>query len=365
MSIQTQAVQTRDPEKAIEFIPYGAADKIRLSVKIIQNMVAVPTKSGKTCSERDALRFLMLCQAQRLNPFAGDAFLVGYDSQDGPSFSLITAHQAFLKRAETCADFEGMESGIILLGDDENPTISEREGDFHLENEIVVGGWARVHRKGRRDTYRRIRMGRFNKGFAQWKADAAGMIVKCAEADALRSTFPTLLGGLYMQGEQDGAAGRIVAEMSISRPIFEAPAKLIESKMSSSDHFHASQESQARIDDVEGTDLGPQKSPSTDTAAAQSEPERNVQRAAQEPPPPEDPSAAVKRQAKALKSLLTMKGHSEVELIQFLVAQKGLDDSLGTLNEISKVAGKFLGEIHDGWAKIEPELRAWKEEQTK
>lgn len=226
--MSNQAVQTTEKEKAIEFIPFGSADRIKLSVKIIQNMVAVPTKSGKTCSERDALRFLMLCQAQRLNPFAGDAFLVGYDGKDGPSFSLITAHQAFLKRAETCADFEGMESGVIILsGDKDNPVIAEREGDFHLEAENIVGGWARVHRKGRRDTYRRIRMARFNKGFAQWAVDPAGMICKTAEADALRSTFPTLLGGLYLQGEQDGAAGRIVVEMSTTRPIFEAPAKLV------------------------------------------------------------------------------------------------------------------------------------------
>ena len=240
---QTTALQRTDPERAIEFIPYGAADKIKLSVRIIQNMVAVPTRTGKTCNERDALRFLMLCQAQRLNPFAGDAYLVGYDGKDGPSFSLITAHQSFLKRAETCADYEGMESGIILLGDD--GTITEREGDFHLEDEKVVGGWARVHRKGRKPTYRRIRMARFNKGFAQWQVDAAGMIVKCAEADALRSTFPTLLGGLYMQGEQSDA-GRIVAEMSTTKPIFEVQSR-------------AAALPQHQADDGQDTDLGPAK----------------------------------------------------------------------------------------------------------
>lgn len=272
MSTQaTTAVQKNDPEKGIEFIPYGAADKIKLSVKIIQNMVAVPTKSGKTCSERDALRFLMLCQAQRLNPFAGDAFLVGYDTQNGPQFSLITAHQAFLKRAETCSDFEGMESGVILLtGDDENPTTTEREGDFHLETEKVIGGWARVHRKGRKDTYRRIRMSRFNNGFAQWKVDPAGMIVKCAEADALRSTFPTLLGGLYIQGEVNEGANRIVSQMSANRTSFEAPSRLVETLPAPSEQ---TEEQAARAHDAqhaEGTDLGPQtaKGQPTTTAAA-------------------------------------------------------------------------------------------------
>lgn len=188
--------------KAMEFVPYGAQDRIKLSVSIIQNTVAVPTRSGKTCSERDALKFMMMCQAQRLNPFAGDAYLVGYDSQEGPSFSLITAHQAFLKRAEMHPQYDGMESGIVLLKED--GTTEDRETDFHLPEERVVGGWARVHVKDRKiATYRRVRMERFNKGRAQWKEDAAGMICKCAEADALRSSFPTMVGGLYLREEMD------------------------------------------------------------------------------------------------------------------------------------------------------------------
>lgn len=281
-TIQTQSLQRVDPERGVEFIPFGSADKIKLSVKIIQNMVAVPTKSGRTCSERDALRFLMLCQAQRLNPFAGDAYLVGYDTQNGPSFSLITAHQAFLKRAETCADFEGMESGIILQSED--GTVTEREGDFHLEDERVIGGWARVHRKGRKPTYRRLRLSRFNTGFAQWKVDAAGMITKCAESDALRSTFPTLLGGLYIEGEQDQRADRIVTEMSANRTSFD-PKGLVETTAvaAAPDNTRSvgqvlqNTEEMSRAADAqssEGTDLAPQpKSPpakTTQTATASS-----------------------------------------------------------------------------------------------
>lgn len=201
--MSTQAIQKVPQEHEVSFIPFGAVDRIKLTAKIVQNLVAAQTATGKTCSERDAYKFIALCQAQRLNPFAGDAFLVGYDGKNGPVFSLITAHQAFLKRAETCPDFEGMESGIVLLQED--GTVIDRDADFHLPEEKVVGGWARVHRKGRKPTYRRIRMSRFNKGRAQWEVDAAGMICKCAEADALRSTFPSLMGGLYNEGEQSHA----------------------------------------------------------------------------------------------------------------------------------------------------------------
>lgn len=192
----------------MEYVPFGAKDPIKLSLAIVKNMVCVPTKSGKVCSDRDAMRFMMLSQAQLLNPFVGDCFLVGYDKFDKnlggtvPVFSMITAHQAFLKRAEPSPDYEGMESGVILQSAE--GAISEREGDFKLPEEKVVGGWAKVYRKGRKVTYRRLSIASMKPNYDTpfWGPDKApGQIVKCAEADALRSTFPTLLGGLPHAGE--------------------------------------------------------------------------------------------------------------------------------------------------------------------
>ena len=79
---------------------------------------------------------------------------IGYDGKNGPVFSLITAHQAFLKRAEASPDFDGMTSGILVRRDDD--TIEEREGDFHLRDEVqnVVGGWAKVFHKKRHSALR-------------------------------------------------------------------------------------------------------------------------------------------------------------------------------------------------------------------
>lgn len=206
-------------EKPMEFIPFGGKDAIKLTVKIIQNLVAVKTRSGKTCSDNDAIKFMLMCRARLLNPFEGDAFLIGYDSKDGPSFSLITAHQAFLKRAELNAEYDGMESGVIVRDGDEGAPY-EIEGDFHLPSQTVLGGWARVHFKNRKHPmYKRVRLARFQKSFGVWQDDPAGMIVKCGEADALRSAFPTMLGGLYLREEQDIAG----AEPKVSKPLFSDP----------------------------------------------------------------------------------------------------------------------------------------------
>jgi hypothetical protein len=45
------------------------------------------------------------------------------------------------------------------------------------------------------------------------------MIVKCAEADALRSSFPTMLGGMYIAEEVASTQGEI------ARPVFQEPEK--------------------------------------------------------------------------------------------------------------------------------------------
>jgi hypothetical protein len=49
--------------------------------------------------------------------------------------------------------------------------------------------------------YKRLKLSTFNKGFGRWNVDPAGMIVKCAEADGLRSAFPNSLGGMYLEDE--------------------------------------------------------------------------------------------------------------------------------------------------------------------
>jgi phage recombination protein Bet len=195
----------KQPADLVRFTPYGGAEEIKLSVSIVQSLIAVPTKQGKLCSQRDALRFIAMCQARKLNPFEGDAFLIGYDGKDGPQFSLITAHQAFLKRAELHPEFDGMESGIVVVDTSADETPSDPvdiQGDFHTPRQTVVGGWAKVFFKNRKvPIYRRVRLARFQKPFGVWQDDPAGMICKVAEADALRSSFPTMLGGLYLRDE--------------------------------------------------------------------------------------------------------------------------------------------------------------------
>ena len=203
-----------EEKSIVEFTPFGTKDKIQLSIEIVKRLIAVKTKSGKTASDQDAFKFMLMCQARRLNPFEGDAYLVGYDSNSGPSFSLITSHQAFLKRAELNPEFDGMDSGTIVMRDGK---LADLVGDWHMPQDKILGGWATVYFKNRKHAMtKRVRLERFNKGYGIWRDDPAGMVVKCAEADALRSSFPTMLGGMYVEQEMQPV------QTDIARPVFTA-----------------------------------------------------------------------------------------------------------------------------------------------
>lgn len=213
----TQAVQKADDKALTEFVPFGASDSIKLSVAMVRSLIASPTKSGRLPSDGDCIKFIALCRARKLNPYEGDAFLIGYDTKDGAKFNLITAHQAFLKRAELSPEYNGMRSGIIV---EREGKLVDLEGDFFLESDTVMGGWATVYFKNREHPmHKRIRLQRFNKGFGVWSEDPAGMICKCSEADALRSSFPTMLGGMYLREEVEQQA----QPAKMATPVFSTP----------------------------------------------------------------------------------------------------------------------------------------------
>lgn len=222
---------TQKEDQQVRFVPFGSDEEIKLSLRIIRDYVAVPTREGELPDERDCMKFMMLCRARKLNPFEGDSFLIGFKKRDADKadWSLITAHQTFLKRAEATKDFDGMESGVII-----SPAVQcaacegtgrldktlcaacngrgssdEIMGDFvpaeiHEEPVKLLGGWARVYRKDRsKPFYQRLKLDTYKKPFGVWMQDPSGMICKCAEAAALRQAFPTTLGGLFMREERE------------------------------------------------------------------------------------------------------------------------------------------------------------------
>jgi phage recombination protein Bet len=208
-------------ERVIEFTPLGEDQPIKLTMVMVRNSNLIkPTKRGELPSDAVIQQYMMVCKQRRLNPWAGDCFLVGYDTQDGPVFNIIVAVQSLFKRAEINEQFDGIRSGVIVTN--REGKIEEREGDFFLETDKLVGGWAEVHRKDRQfPFYQRLAISVYRKPTSQWDKDPAGMIVKCAESGALRQAFPSDIGGLYLDMEMQ--EHNVVTAVDV-KPAAAAPA---------------------------------------------------------------------------------------------------------------------------------------------
>lgn len=211
---QLPAAPARSKEAiVVKYTPLGAVEELELKFEYVEKYLVEPTKSGQMPTRSDIIKFMMLCKAHLLNPWVRDAVLVGYDTKDGPQFNLITAVQAFLKRAELHPEFDGIVSGIIVARGKE---IIEREGNFYVPgDETIVGGWAKSYRKDRKTVfYASVPLHVYSTGRSRWEKDPGGMIQKVAKSASLRDTFPNQLAQLYLREEFDA----IVERQSLPSP---------------------------------------------------------------------------------------------------------------------------------------------------
>ena len=168
-------------------------ETINLSFKIVRDYL---TRGNAAVTDAEVIQFISLCKANKLNPFIGEAWLVKFQ---GSPASMITARDAFLKRAESSASFTGFQSGVILIRDNQ---LLYEEGAFYLQSDQLVGGWCKVYRKDRDYPYvAKVRIEEYNKGKSTWAAIPGTMIQKVAEAQALRKAFPFQTSGLYTPEE--------------------------------------------------------------------------------------------------------------------------------------------------------------------
>lgn len=152
-------------------------------------------------TDQEVIMFISLCKFQHLNPFLHEAYLIKYGSSPA---TIVTGKDVFLKRARKQKDFLGIQSGVIVH-DSRTGDYVEREGTFVDNNEeILIGGWAKVHVKGMSvpfyasvslDEY----IGKKSDGTpnGQWSSKPATMIRKVALSQALREAYPLEMGGLY------------------------------------------------------------------------------------------------------------------------------------------------------------------------
>ena len=203
-------------------------EDVNLSFQIVRNYL---TRGNAAVTDAEVIQFISICKANGLNPFIGECWLVKFQ---GSPASMITARDAFLKRAESSPEFTGFQSGVIIIRNNE---LLYEEGAFFLPTDQLVGGWCKVYRRDRQFPYvSKVRIQEYNKGKSTWAAIPGTMIQKVAEAQALRKAFPFQMSGLYTPEEmpeeqpqqerrEEANAAPAVFQEEAPAPAIEAPAQ--------------------------------------------------------------------------------------------------------------------------------------------
>lgn len=187
---------SNEEKKELAVVYEVDGNEIKLTPSIVQNYI-VGTKGQITMPEFKF--FTELCKARKLNPFLKEAYCIKFGDQPA---QIVVGKDAVLKRAILHPQYDGMESGIIVLT--ASGEVVERKGTFRLSTEALVGGWATVYRKNwSHPTYcsvtfdevaQKTKDGKLN---SNWATKGATMVEKVAKVRALRETFIEDLGGMY------------------------------------------------------------------------------------------------------------------------------------------------------------------------
>lgn len=216
--------------KGVEVIKTDSGE-IKLSIQTIRQYLV---NGQGNVTDQEAMMFLGLCKGQKLNPFIKEAYLIKYG--DKQPATMVVSKDVFMKRAIKNPDFEGIESGVIVLNS--YGEVEYKKGAFYLKDrEQLVGAWATVHRKSWKypislevnyDEY----VGRKTNGEvnSQWAPKPATMIIKVAETQALRKAFVEDLQGMYDESEMNVTVENNVVEVvgtpQVKQEIVDAPKQL-------------------------------------------------------------------------------------------------------------------------------------------
>lgn len=179
-------------------ITYIARDgnEIKLTHEIIKGAL---TKGDSAVTNREVYLFGKLCEARRLNPFIGDAYLVKWGDRDA---QLVTSKDFWLKMLKAESEYKWHKAGILVAKEGEKGLVIDKKiGTYYTKSvEQLVGGWAEIM-IGDELLYHDVSLDDFARGNLIWKSMPAVMIRKVALAQLAREVVPEEFGGMYIEEE--------------------------------------------------------------------------------------------------------------------------------------------------------------------
>lgn len=220
MAVQNTLRKNNSNGSMIEYESGG--QMVKLSPDMIRSYLV---SGGGNVTNQEVMMFLSLCKFQKLNPFLKEAYLIKFGNSPA---TMVVGKDVFLKRARRNPEYVGKQAGIIVI--DANGNVVEREGEFYLKGETIVGGWAKVYIKGYANPeYAAVSFaeyaGRKSNGELnnQWATKPATMIRKVALVHALREAFPEETAGM-LAPEEVPEANDIILE-DTTPPQMAVPAQ--------------------------------------------------------------------------------------------------------------------------------------------
>lgn len=178
---------------AVTFTAHG--EDVTITMEDVKRYLV--SGNAAVVSDKEVIMFLQQCRYQGLNPWLKDAYLIKYDAKSPAQ--IVTSIGALMKRANAQDDFLRYEAGIIVLRDDE---VVELTGSFMLPSDNLVGGWAKVYKKGIDEpTESKVSVTEYGKGQSTWKSMPATMIRKVALSRAITEAYPDQFSGIYLEEE--------------------------------------------------------------------------------------------------------------------------------------------------------------------
>jgi phage recombination protein Bet len=173
-----------------------AGQEVKLSFQTVRKYLV---RGGATVTDAELVLFISICKFNQLNPFLNEAYLVKFGGNNSQA-QMIVSKEALMKRAEACPEYDGFKAGLIVKRGNE---VMDIEGSFLLSTDVLLGGWAEVHRKDKKYPYiSRISLNEYDRKQSTWNDKKPTMIRKTAIVQAMREAFPAQLGAMYTSEEK-------------------------------------------------------------------------------------------------------------------------------------------------------------------
>lgn len=151
-------------------------------IAVIKNTVA------KETTNTELAYFLSVCKSQELNPFNKEVWCYKQKGQ----LIIFTGRDGMLSKGQKHSRWNGMRSAVVRANDEFSIDIANAQithkADWK-EPSAIVGAYAIVFLKDGEPTISWVLMKEYDKGWNAWKTNPSDMILKTAEAKALKKAF--------------------------------------------------------------------------------------------------------------------------------------------------------------------------------